>query len=70
MNGISLEGLVVARIADTHTTRSDFARKTGVKSWRTLKNKLRGSSQLSFAEAVALGEQLGITLDELRDLAK
>ena len=66
---ISLEGLVSAYVTDTGITRVAFAAMIGC-SWRTLKNKIRGTSPLLFNEAEALSKTLGIPLDELRVLLK
>lgn len=67
-HAISLEGLVSANLVDSGCTRSQFADKLGIKSWRTLKHKVRGESQMTFSEAVLLSKQIGVTLEELFEL--
>lgn len=65
VSNISLEGLAVAHVTDSGVTRAQFANSVGCKTWRTLKNKMRGDAPLLFSEAVALCKQLGISLDDL-----
>ena len=61
----SLEGLVIAHLVDTNTTRLAFAQSIGCSSWRTRKDKLRGKTPLTFNQARRISELLNMSLDSL-----
>lgn len=66
----SLEGLVAAYLATTRTTKQQLCNDIGIKSTKTLNSKLRGESEMSLNEAIALSRMLNITIDHVAELCR
>ena len=61
----TLIGLVIGRMAETHTTKAELANLLDIKSTQTLNTKLDGTSELSFREAMKLAEFCGVSLEDI-----
>lgn len=64
----TLDGAAASILKETHRDKGALAEHLNV-SGVTLKRKLEGESELMLSEAVALAEFLGLSLQEVADLA-
>ena len=64
----TLDGAAAAILKETKRSKGELADFLGVTA-NTLKKKLEGESDLMLSEAVGIAEFLGLTLQEVADLA-
>ncbi len=65
---ITLDGAAASILKETKRDKGELAAHLNV-SGMTLKRKLEGDSELMLSEAVALADFLGLSLQEVADLA-